>query len=141
MNKLIKNKFFILGTIISLLGLLFLFASTQWNYCIETRLCGSNAVQYYYRPFYYASLSLMTFFSFFLFLPFRYFKHWLIWVFSWGIVASFAVVYDNLHNLEGLFGPFPIFAREIIIMLTVIFWIITILFCAVLWWRGRNRGQ
>lgn len=86
-------------------------------------------------PLYYASLSLLTFFIFFLFLPFHYLKQWLNWIFSWGIIVSFAIVYANLHG-EG--STLPIFARETIIILTVIFWIITLLFCIFLWWRGRR---
>lgn len=135
MKKLVKNKFIVLGVSISFLAALFLFASTQWSYCIETRMCGFNDVNFYYRPFYYASLSLLTFFIFFLFLPFRYFKHWLIWVFSWGLITSYLLVRHNLQPGGGMFEP-P--ANRLIVILAIAFWIITILFCVVLWWRGRK---
>ncbi len=90
-------------------------------------------------PIFYASLSLLTFFTFFLFLPYRYFRQWLFWVFSWGIVVAFLGVQANLDRPGS--GPFPIFAREIIILQTVFFWIVTLVFCAVLWWRERRSPQ
>jgi len=138
MKKLINNKFFIIGSIISLLGILFFFSSTQWNYCIETRLCGFNAIEYYYRPFYYASLSLMTFFIFFLFLSSRYFKQWLIWIFSWGFITCYILVTVNLQPGGGIFEPS---ADRLIVMQAVIFWIITLLFCIFLWWRGQRPSR
>lgn len=135
MKTLLRNKFFILGSIILLFIGLFIFASAQWNYCIETRLCTYNAVDSYYRPFYYASLSLLTFFVFFLFLPFRYFKQWLIWIFSWGIILSYSLVKHNLQPGGSMFEP-P--ANRLVVILAIIFWIITILFCLILWSKERK---
>ena len=88
-------------------------------------------------PVFYASISLLTFFTFFLFLPFWYFKKWLIWIFSWGIIIAFIGVQANLDRPGS--GPFPIFTREIIILQTIFFWILTLIFCAILWWRERKQ--
>lgn len=141
MNKLInKSTFFRLSLVLLTFGV-YLAIELYWRTVCVGGGCNYDLMDKILDPIYYASLSLLTFFTFFLFLPVRYFKQWLIWIFSWGIIVAFAVVYNSLHSLEGLFGPFPIFAREIIIMLTAAFWIITILFCVVLWWRGRNHSQ
>lgn len=139
MNKLInRSTIFPLSLVLLTFGV-YLTIELYWRVVCVGGGCSYDLMDKILDPIYYTSLSLLTFFTLFLFLPSSYFKQWLIWIFSWGIVASFAIVYNSLHSLEGLFGPFPIFAREIIIMLTVIFWIITILFCAVLWWRGRRE--
>ena len=133
-----KSKLTIfIPTLLFLLGIC-VFTFHMWNMCIETGTCSSGVVHYYYRPLFYASVSLLTFFTLFLFLPFRYFKKWLIWIFSWGIIVSFIGVLSHLDSPS--VGPASPFAtREIIILQTIFFWILTLIFCAILWWRERKQ--
>jgi len=138
MKKLLNRNLLIRLYLILFIFIIFLLVGFYWQINCVDGGCSYYLMDKILDPLYYASLSLLTFFIFFLFLPFHYFKQWLNWIFSWGIIASFAIVYANLHG-EG--SPLPIFARETIIILTVIFWIITLLFCIFLWWRGRRPGR
>lgn len=88
-------------------------------------------------PLYYASLALLTFFTFFLFLPFHYFKKWLAWIFSWGIVVATAGVIAHLNRPGS--GPLPIFVQHIIFLQTLFFWVLTLVLCVVVWFRGRRK--
>jgi len=135
MKKLLNRDRLYRGLPIFFLVIVFFWTSYYWeNVCVGGG-CSYELMDSVLDPLYYASLSLLTFFTFFLFLPFRYFKQWLIWVFSWGIVVSYILVQSNIQGS----GPLPIFAREVIIILSGFFWLITLLFCAFLWWWGREK--
>jgi hypothetical protein len=138
MKKLLNKHFLIHLLLTLLLFFVSVYVKYYWqNICIGGG-CSYNLMDKILDPLYYASLSLLTFFTFFLFLPFDYFKQWLKWIFSWGIVVSFALVQATIVDGN---GSIPLFAREVIIMLAVSFWGITLLFCGFLWWRRRRIIQ
>lgn len=85
-------------------------------------------------PLYYGTLALSGFFGVFVFLPSHYFTAWLKWIFSWAFPISILIVMANVSRDSGLF---PIFAREVIIMLSVFFGVITALFIVWHWYRHR----
>ncbi len=136
MKKLRDNKFITLGAIIALLIGTFVYSYVGWENCSLNNLCNSNTFYSFYVPLYYGTLMLLTFFTFFLFLPFHYFKKWILYIFPLGFLISCVAVQDNLRPGGGMFEP-PI--HFLIYGLTIIFWIITLIFCAVLWWKGRTK--
>ncbi len=114
---------------------IFFSASFFWSYCISNSACVYDIIRTTLRPVYYGSLSLLVFFGFFLLLPAHYFTNWLKKIFSWAFPISVLIV---MANVSGGGGPFPIFAREVIIMLSVFFGVVTLLY--VLWhWHTRKN--
>lgn len=109
-----------------------------WQFCIDGGSCQYKLVDHWLRPLYYASLSLLGFTIFFLFLPMRYFWRWLIFIFSWGFPLSTVLVIERLGPLT---GPLPIFARETIIILSVLFGILTLIFCGAMFWYEQKTGK
>ncbi len=107
-----------------------------WKNCIDTQSCASDLVRVSLRPLYYGSLSLSGFFAVFLILPAHYFKAWFKWIFSWAFPISVLIVMSNITNGGGLF---PIFAREVIILLSYFWGGVTLLFIAWRWWLYRTR--
>ncbi len=109
--------------------------SFYWsNVCVKGG-CTYELVDTFLYPLYYGSLSLLVFFGFFLLLPAHYFTNWLKKIFSWAFPISVLIV---MANVSGGGGPFPIFAREVITMLSVFFGVVTLLY--VLWhWHTRKN--
>ena len=140
MKEEFKSKLLTLFPISLFLLGVYIFSFYMWNMCIDTGTCPSGMVQNYYRPVYYASLSLFSFSLFFIFLPYRYFKKWLVWIFLWGFPLAFIGVLSHLDSPSGNLA-FPFATREIIILQTIFFWILTLIFCAVLWWRERTHSK
>jgi hypothetical protein len=138
MKKLFHNKYFVLGT-----SSLLLLGATLYGYlgienCRINRMCWSDEINLVFRPLFYSSLSLLSFALFFFFLPYRYLKYWLIGVASWGMPLSFILIRNKIFGT----GPFPIDERGVIIILTTLFWGITILFCVIVWWlQWRGEGK
>lgn len=137
MKTLLLNKFLVLGIFISSLLLVYVYSYLGWESCSVTPSCSADNVYGYYIPLYYSALSFLTFFIFFLFLPFRYFKKWVVWVLPIISLIYYMLVKNNLNPGGGMFEP-PI--HFLIYGLTIIFWIITILFCVFIWWQGRGKG-
>lgn len=106
-----------------------------WQQCISVSDCSYRSVNSFLRPLYYGTLSLSGFFAVFLFLPAHYFSAWLKWIFSWAFPISVLIVMSNVSKDSGLF---PIFAREVIIILSVIFGTLTTLFIGWHWYRSRR---
>jgi hypothetical protein len=110
--------------------------SMFWDFCLKNTDCTYQTVQNLIRPLYYGSLALSAFFALFIFLPVHYFQSWLKWLFSWAFPLSVLIVMANVSSGG---GPFPIFAREIIIMLSIFFGILTVLFIGIRWYRIQNK--
>ncbi len=115
-------------------SLAFLIVNWYWlNVCTQGG-CSYRLMDTFLYPLYYGTLALSGFFAVFVFLPSHYFSAWLKWIFSWAFPISVLIVMANVSRDSGLF---PIFAREVIIILSVIFGIITTLF--IVWHFYRNR--
>ncbi|MFM2424347.1 MAG: hypothetical protein RLZZ70_738 [Candidatus Parcubacteria bacterium] len=107
-----------------------------WMYCIDSQACSYDLIRVWLRPLYYGSLALTGFFAAFLILPSHYFKAWFRWIFSWAFPISVLIVMSNVSTGGGLF---PIFAREVIILLSYFWGGISLLFVVWQWWSCRTR--
>lgn len=122
-------------TLVFLTSSLFGVTSLYWsNVCVKGG-CSYELVDTFLYPLYYSSLALLVFFGFFLLLPAHYFINWLKKIFSWAFPISVLIV---MSNVSGGGGPFPIFAREVIIMLSVFFGAVTLLYVLWHWHTSKN---
>lgn len=129
-----KTKIYNLSFTLSFF-VLFIGMGIWWDQCIQTGDCAYDIVRVWLRPIYYSSLSLSLFFAFFLFLPAHYFTAWLKWIFSFAFPISALIVMSNISQGGGLF---PIFAREVIILLSIFWGVVTLLFVGFRYFKLRK---
>ncbi len=131
-----KNHFSKINLLLIILMLgTFVSIHFYWRLVCSVGKCSYELMDTFLFPFYYGSLSLAAFFGFFLFLPAHYFASWFKWMFSWAFPISVLIVMSNVTNGGNLF---PIFAREVIIILSVFWGLVTILFVGWRWWKTRK---
>jgi len=135
MKKHFNNKLTIV-VLLMLQTLVFVSSYLIWNFCLDGGDCKHRIVNSILRPLYYSSLALIGYFTFFIFLPSRYFWLWLTWIFSWGFPVSVLIV---LQNIDSGGGVFPIYAREVIILLSAFFAVVTGIFLAIVYWRSHKK--
>jgi hypothetical protein len=104
-----------------------------WGRCIEYG-CRSGVVGDFLRPLFYSSLSLAGFFGFFILLPAHYFTSWLKKIFSWAFPVSVLILLQEMSSTGGLF---PIYEREVIILLSGFFGVVTLFFVMVHYFKTK----
>lgn len=120
-SKFINWAFFILMVVVGVITNYF------WKQCIEAG-CRPGLVGDFLRPLFYSSISLAGFFGYFIFLPTHYFTAWLKKVFSWAFPISLLILLQEIYSTGGMF---PIYEREVIILLSIFFGAVTLLFTLV----------
>jgi hypothetical protein len=131
-NKITNILVFLVAVSIYLLIHIF------WQNVCSKGGCTYELMDTYLYPLYYGSLALTGFFAAFLFLPAHYFTAWFKWIFSWAFPISVLIVMSNVSTGGGLF---PIFAREVIILLSYFWGGVSLLFVAWHWWSYRTHKK
>jgi hypothetical protein len=138
MKELFLKRIYLVKLLsITTLVLVIFFTDYYWKTVCYKGGCNYYLIDSILEPLFYGALSLLTFALFFLPLPPRYLKYWLIGIFSWGLPLSYILVKNKLFGT----GPFPIDEREVIILLTGVFWLVTLIFIGAVWWLGRKKNS